>query len=436
MKRFVFCVLCGILCAFEARTEVLTTIDGIYYSLDEQSKTAVVKCHASLYKSLTELSIPESVAYLDEDYAVTAIEDEVFYKCDELVSAEGASVVSIGYRALAVCPKLTSVSFPCVTTIGKNAFSNNGELTTVLLPAIVSIGDLAFASCFKLASFSFPLATSIGSDSFSSCKALTSVSLPSLVSFGDRAFSGCTALKTASFANATVIGNNAFKNCDKLVTVDAPFARTIGERAFESCDALKSVSVPLANVIKPNAFMECYALESLTVSAELEEEWLVYRGDYGISYSMKPEVSFYKILPEDGVKQATWEAKYVNMPIVGGEVVSEKDYLIACKAYGLTPLQKPDDVQVLPSGCIAVTKESIAAPSAGTVKVEENKVQLGVTVLKTDDLTDEKKDWDEVTLTADDVKVVDGKIVISVPVDSASGFMVIKTKDAKIETND
>lgn len=67
---------------------------------------------------------------------------------------------------------------------------------------------------------------------------------------------------------------------------------------------------------------------------------------------------------------------------------------------------------------------------------EDGKVQLGVTVLKTSDLTVEKKNWDEVTLTANDVKVVDGKIVISGPVDSASGYMVIQTKDARVETSE
>ena len=120
--------------------------------------------------------------------------------------------------------------------------------------------------------------------------------------------------------------------------------------------------------------------------------------------------------------------------------------MISCEYYGVTPQTKPEtpytpsaddfkvvskDAQVVQTDEIAVKKESIAAPSAGTVKVEDNKVKLGVTVLKTSDLTAEKKEWNPVKLTKADIDVdADGNIIVNVPVDSSSGFMVIQTKDA------
>ena len=157
-------------------------------------------------------------------------------------------------------------------------------------------------------------------------------------------------------------------------------------------------------------------------------------------------------LEEDEVRQAEWEAETtitVSTALKsGGKTLDKGEYEYACEFYGVEVKTEPtaEDYKFVPEGSvvvpeeqvirsdeIAVKKESIAAPSAGTVKVEDNKVQLGVTVLKTSDLTAEKKVWGEVTLSADDVKVVDGKIVISVPVDSQSGFMILQSGDAKIQ---
>ena len=114
----------------------------------------------------------------------------------------------------------------------------------------------------------------------------------------------------------------------------------------------------------------------------------------------------------------------------GDWAISAADYDNACTYYDLTPKEKP---QVIGEDEIAVKKEAIQAPSAGTVTVENNTVQLGVTVLKTDDLTAEKKTWNKVTITKADIDVdADGNIIVNVPVDSASGFMILQSGDAKV----
>ena len=135
---------------------------------------------------------------------------------------------------------------------------------------------------------------------------------------------------------------------------------------------------------------------------------------------------------KEQVEQMTWEVGAVAAKC-DGKTINEADYLYACACYGLTAKPKPMDPKLVQEDEIAVKKESIAAPSAGTVKVEDGKVQLGVAVLKTSDLTAEKKGWSKVKLTKDDIDVdADGNIIVNVPVDSQSGFMVIQTKDAKI----
>ena len=271
-------------------------------------------------------------------------------------------------------------------------------------------------------------------------------------------------IKSVVAEGEITIGNYAFVLCQSLTSVSLPNATTIGEYAFQGCQNLTFVSLPSATTIGVNAFLQCNALSALIVNDTMKSTLEANKRKYGIPDST---VITTELLPEEVVKAARYEVKgavvETNLSVVvstdvkvqpsvtlksGETVLNEATYEAWCAYYGCTPLTKPETpevpaeptaedfkvvskgAEIVPEGHIAVSKESIAAPSAGTVKVEDKKVQLGVTVLKTSDLTAETKEWGEVTLTADDVKVVDGKIVISVPVDSASGFMVIQTKDA------
>ena len=105
------------------------------------------------------------------------------------------------------------------------------------------------------------------------------------------------------------------------------------------------------------------------------------------------------------------------------------DYASACAAYGLTPKTAP---QVVKEGEIAVTKESLQAAKAEAVSIADGVVSLGVTVNTNGNFTAETKSWAPVELTSENVKVENGKIVISIPVDSQSGFMILQSGDAKV----
>ena len=87
---------------------------------------------------------------------------------------------------------------------------------------------------------------------------------------------------------------------------------------------------------------------------------------------------------------------------------------------------------VIPEGKVLVSKEEIAAAKAETVTVDGGAVTLGVTVNTNGDLTAETKSWQPVELNGGNVKVENGKIVITIPVDSESGFMILQSGDAKI----
>ena len=87
---------------------------------------------------------------------------------------------------------------------------------------------------------------------------------------------------------------------------------------------------------------------------------------------------------------------------------------------------------VIPDDKVLVAKEELQAAKAEAVSVADGVVSLGVTVNTNGNFTAETKSWAPVELTSENVEVKDGKIVISIPVDSQSGFMILQSGDAKV----
>ena len=148
-------------------------IDGIYYNLNSEGKTAEVTSKWD-DKYSGEVIIPSSIT-----------------------SSEGKeyTVASIGYRAFNRCSGLTSVTIPnSVTSIGVEVFQFCSGLTSITIGnSVTSIGDRTFECCSGLTSITIPNSvTSIGEYAFSSCSGLTSVTIPnSVTSIGKGAFDGC-----------------------------------------------------------------------------------------------------------------------------------------------------------------------------------------------------------------------------------------------------
>ena len=104
-------------------------IDGIYYNLDNENKTAEVTYqydwNPNNYSGVTNITIPSIISYDGTAYSVTSIGDEAFLHCLSLTSITiPNSVTSIGGYAFLYCSSLTSISIPnSVTSIGYKAFS-------------------------------------------------------------------------------------------------------------------------------------------------------------------------------------------------------------------------------------------------------------------------------------------------------------------------
>lgn len=343
-----------------------------------------------------------------------------------------------------------------VTSVGEHAFVWLNSLTNATIAlTVTSIGDSAFDGCESLTGVAIPAnVTSIGDGAFYDCRSLVRVMMngetpPEL---GSSAFDfsfACTFYVPAGSRHAYDFGTGweRYKSniVEAYIVYVAPTTHgtvAVDKDAFPIDGFLGDATV--AVTATPD---EGYYLKSL-VWNDYEDHDVTRDRQFTMPRNCVTVLAAFEKIPmtREETEQVSWNAKpsvSVTPSLeLGGEPVGEDVYAAACELYGLAAKPKPTaedfkavdkDAQFVLEGEIAVKKESIAAPSAGTVKVEDGKVQLGVAVLKTSDLTAEKKDWSKVKLTKEDIDVdADGNIIVNVPVDSQSGFMVIQTKDAKV----
>ena len=197
-------------------------IDGIYYNLISEGKTAEVTYGEEEYSG--EVVIPSSITSEGKEYKVTTIGASAFNSDRGLTSVDiPNSVTSIGIYAFEGCSGLTSVTIPnSVTSIGRWAFSGCTGLTSVTIPnSVTSIGEGAFSSCISLTSVTIPNSvTSIEYCTFYACSGLTSVTIPnSVTSIGEWAFEKCLFLedvycyaKEVPYTSATAFDESHIEN--------------------------------------------------------------------------------------------------------------------------------------------------------------------------------------------------------------------------------
>ena len=256
-------------------------IDGIYYNLNSENKTAEVTyqyeiLHINNYSGITTITIPSSVTYNSETYSVTSIGNSAFSFCSTLTSITiPNSVTSIGDYAFNDCSSLTSISIPnSVTSIGNDAFEHCTSLSSISIPnSVTSIGKSAFKFCSSLTSISIPNSvTSIGNEAFWYCSSLASITIPnSVTSIGSSAFSntpwlnnqpnGCLYAGSCLYAYKGEMPENTHINVKEGTTQICGYA-------FYSCSSLTSISIPNSvTSISEYAFSSCSSLTSITIEA-------------------------------------------------------------------------------------------------------------------------------------------------------------------------
>ncbi len=252
-------------------------IDGIYYNLNDETKTAEVTqlterpdtSNISYFQS--NISIPEKITYNTTEYSVTSIGEGAFSYCKSLTSITiPNSVTSIGSSAFHYCSSLTSITIPnSVTSIGERAFYYCSSLTSITIGnSVTYIGSWAFTYCSSLTSITIPNSvTSIGYEAFYNCTSLTSITIGnSVTSIGDYAFQYCSSLTSISIPNSvTSIGDLAFSRCSSLTSITIGNSVTyIGNEAFNGCSSLTSITIPNSvTSIGERAFQSCSSLDTL-----------------------------------------------------------------------------------------------------------------------------------------------------------------------------
>ena len=296
-------------------------VDGIYYNLNYQDKTAEVtykEQYSSPYDG--EVYIRSSIELNGVEYKVTSIGEFAFSSCSGLTSIDiPNSVTSIGNNVLSGCDGIKNAviandmfvflpedynghySIPDnIIKIVGGAFFRCTGLTSVDIPSsIKSIEQYTFSGCSGLTSINIPTSvTSIGFNAFRDCTGITSVNIPNSITSNDNeAFWGCSGLTTVTIPNSvTRIGVSAFRGCSGLISVNIPNSVTdIGYDAFWYCTSLTSVTIPnsitsikdfifygcsgLTSVIIPNsvtrieqnAFGFCSGLSSITIGSGVEK---------------------------------------------------------------------------------------------------------------------------------------------------------------------
>ena len=228
-------------------------VDGIYYNLNSENKTASVTFKGNKYNSYNdeysgEIVIPETVIVYGTRYSVTSLGDNCFRDCSSLTSITiPNSVTSLGEACFYDCSSLTSITIPnSVKSLSNYCFSGCSSLTSITIPnSVTSLGDGCFSDCSSLTSITIPNSvTSLGDYCFRGCSSLTSITIPnSVTSLEDMCFSGCSRLTSITIPNSvTSLGWNCFRGCTSLTSITIPNSVTsLGDGCFYGCTSLTSI---------------------------------------------------------------------------------------------------------------------------------------------------------------------------------------------------
>ena len=358
MKQLLFTIALMLL-PMLASADIEVEVEGVYYNLLTEEKTATVTKNPNGYEG--DIVIKEAVEYDGRTWSVTTIGDQAFMDC----------------------PSLTSIYIPnSVTVIGWGAFENSG-LTSVTIPSsVTTIRDWAFCLCRNLTSISIDEAnqnfkslegvlmskdgktlmayptgkagaaytipdgvtelgwgafrgsritaitipnsvTAISNSAFQECSGLTSVTIPDgVISIDEAAFEECSNLTTVTIPNSvTSIGVGAFSWCSSLTSVTIPNGVTsIGEGAFSQCSSLNSIEIPDGvKTICSNTFYQCSGLTSVTIPGSVSEiEWSAFNNCTALSdfYCYARKVP---MVGEDVFYQSNYDNATLHVPATSVE---------------------------------------------------------------------------------------------------------------------
>ena len=371
MMASVLCALCLVPCVVRAEIHYRVQINGLYYNLDDSTMTAEVISFDGTLKE-GDVEIPASVTDGVNSYAVTSIGEKAFWGCE----------------------LLTSVSLPSVTSIGASAFSGCTSLKSVYASSVTSIERMAFVGCPSLTSLTVNSAMKEGWD----------------LNKGDYGLDG------------PVNPDVTFYTPPPVKVVPIPAQYSTAKVYTNGVEVTSNPVVVLSNATVSVVFEAedgyCFLNHALvlTNAVQATDDPTYVAGPLVVK---KPSMSV------EVAQQAEWGISLKS----GDQEISPADYAYACSFYGLTQKAVP---QVVPEGCVAVTKESIQAAKAETVEIVDGMVYLGVSVLSNSDITASTTSWAPVKFQegATIYVTTDGsKLILPIPAPAQQGFMILHSGD-------
>ena len=187
--------------------------------------------------------------------------------------------VVLGFAAFYGCHKLETATLGAAATIGQYAFCDTTLVAVNILGNGATVGEGAFMGNTKLTTFSFDKLTgTIGALAFYACTKLTTVDIPNVTELGEGSFADCYKLTTFRAEKLEIIGNNVFAPYSEdaqsgatFTEIYAPNLRVVGDNAFYGCIYLTKIDLSKVTAIGETAFAMCFSLESVQLSAQLEE---------------------------------------------------------------------------------------------------------------------------------------------------------------------
>lgn len=171
---------------------------------------------------------------------------------------------------------VATYSSDAVTSIQQYRFSYS-RLTSASFPNVTSVALSAFYNCSSLQSVNLPKATCVGSTFYSSsssafyyCYSLVDISIPLVNNLGTQCFYGCSSLQRIDLPSVEGIGLNVFRSCSKLDTV------ILRNDAVVTLSNISSfTSTPIANgtgyIYVPQALIEQYKVAT---------NWVTYANQF------------------------------------------------------------------------------------------------------------------------------------------------------------
>ncbi len=351
-KLFSLFILC--LC-FSAAWGHDVEVDGIYYNLNEEDKTASVTFKGDNVFSYEneytgDVVIPETINVNGTQYQVTSLGICCFYQCSGLTSITiPSSVTSLVNSCFYECSGLISITIPnSVTNLGAYCFKGCTGLTSITIPnSVTSLGDGCFFWCSGLTSITIPNSvTSLGWACFSDCSGLESITVEDGNSVYDSR-DNCNAIiqtntncmvagcKNTIIPNSvTSLGVDCFYYCSGLTSITIPNSVTsLGSSCFQSCSGLTSITIPNSvTSLSYGCFCDCSSLTSITIPNSVTSlgDYCFYQCSGLTSITIPNSVTSLGEGCFDGCTGLSSIIIPISVTNVGDYCFSDAEYLIYC----------------------------------------------------------------------------------------------------------